>query len=119
MKRKTMTTGSKTKMGNLERTNRMMMTTMAVMTMTMMMTSTRTKMGGLEGTNRLGGRVEQPITPLHTSNPKPTLHSRCPHATSVTLHFSVQSESSHEVIQRTLYKCTWRCQKNQQSSLLQ
>ena len=100
-------------------TNRMMMTTMAVMTMTMMTTSTRTKMGGLEGTNRLGGRAEQPITPLHTSNPKPTLHSRCPHATSVTLHFSVQSESSHEVIQRTLYKCTWRCQKNQQSSLLQ
>ena len=97
MKRKTMTTGSKTKMGNLERTNRMMTTTMAMMTMTMMTTSTRTKMGGLEGTNRLGGRAEQPITPLHTSNPKPTLHSRCPHATSVTLHFSVQSESSRHM----------------------
>ena len=33
------------------------------------------KMGGLEGTNRLRGRVERPITPLHTSNPKPTLWS--------------------------------------------
>ena len=48
---------------------------MMVMTMTMMMTSSRTKMGGLEGTNRLGGRVEQPITPLHTSNPKPTVEA--------------------------------------------
>ena len=33
------------------------------------------KMGGLEGTNRLRGRVGRPITPLHTSNPKPTLWS--------------------------------------------
>ena len=39
----------------------------------MMMMWLRMKMGGLEGTNRLGGRAEQPITPLHTSNPKPTV----------------------------------------------
>ena len=67
---------------------------MMVMTMTMMMTSSRTKMGGLEGTNRLGGRVEQPITPLHTSNPKPTMQFRRAHVTSVTLHLKFKTESS-------------------------
>ena len=41
----------------------------------MMMMWLRMKMGGLEGTNRLGGRAEQPITPLHTSNPKPTVEA--------------------------------------------
>ena len=51
-------------------------------------------MGGLEGTNRLGGRVEQPITPLHTSNPKPTMQFRREHVTSVTLHLKFKTESS-------------------------
>ena len=51
-------------------------------------------MGGLEGTNRLGGRVEQPITPLHTSNPKPTMQFRRAHVTSVTLHLKFKTESS-------------------------
>ena len=51
-------------------------------------------MGGLEGTNRLGGRVEQPITPLHTSNPKPTMQFRRAHVTSVTLHLKFKTERS-------------------------
>ena len=51
----------------LEITLMVMVTLMAMMMMV--------KMGGLEGTNRLRGRVGRPITPLHTSNPKPTLWS--------------------------------------------
>ena len=51
----------------------MNITLMAMITLLAMMMVV--KMGGLEGTNRLRGRVGRPITPLHTSNPKPTLWS--------------------------------------------
>ena len=50
-----------------------MITLKAMITLMAMMMMV--KMGGLEGTNRLRGRVGRPITPLHTSNPKPTLWS--------------------------------------------
>ena len=52
-----------------------MITLMAFAMITLMAMMMMVKMGGLEGTNRLRGRVGRPITPLHTSNPKPTLWS--------------------------------------------
>ena len=86
---------------------------MTMMTMTMMMTSTRMKMGGLEGTNRLGGRAEQPISPLHTSNPKPTLHSRCNQCNFTFL--GGQYESSRHMRSYRGYQPLWRSEENQQS----
>ena len=58
--------------GKIMKITLMVMITLIVM-ITLMAMMMMVKMGGLEGTNRLRGRVERPITPLHTSNPKPTL----------------------------------------------
>ena len=60
--------------GKIMKITLMVIITLLVM-ITLMAMMMMVKMGGLEGTNRLRGRVGRPITPLHTSNPKPTLWS--------------------------------------------
>ena len=60
--------------GKIMKITLMVMITLKAM-ITLMAMMMMVKMGGLEGTNRLRGRVGRPITPLHTSNPKPTLWS--------------------------------------------